>query len=705
MSINAILNNAYTGLAASQASMRVISNNIANVNTANYAREAVGLESLVAGGVGNGVRIADVRRVADQFLERAVYTARADSSRNDVLAQFHERLQGLLGRPDSEASLPARLDSIFASVADLSLDSLDVVRKAAVISDIERFTDEITKLSNDVQQIRSDASNQIVDTVSNINAALERIHELNPLIVRARLIGNETAGLEQQRAQAIGRLTEYLDVSVIDRANGSVEIATGTGQVLVDTRLRTLSYQSPGAAAPETNFPQIIIRAIDTTTGNQIGNAEPFDAAVQSGKLRALLDIRDVVMPDIADGLGEFARVFREEINAVHSQYSAAPAPQSLTGIQSGLLAGDLEGFSGRTTFGVVDSSGTLVAKTTVDFSALPAGSTINDVLTAINSGLGGAATATLTNGVLSITATNGTHGVVLADDPAAPSSRGGRTFAQTFGLNFLIASSALTTASGMTLTNPHGFNAGGTMGFEVRDANNRILVQSSLTVSGTSMNDMLALLNDPVGLGSVFTFALDSNGAMTHTPKPGFKDVSLHVIADSTTRGTTGMTVSDYFGLDQSTQALSAVDLRVNSDFVSDPSRLALAKFDPAIAVGQPAIGRSDNRGAVALRALETASVKFSAAGEIAGVEAKLSAYSGFLLGNIAVQADAAATAKDDTGVLYDNVLKRRDDYAGVNLDEELASMVVFQNSYTASARLMTAARDMYDVLLSIAQ
>ncbi|QCI80114.1 hypothetical protein E6W36_13160 [Hankyongella ginsenosidimutans] len=65
MSINSIINTAYTGLSASQAAIRTISNNVANVNTPGYARQTVDLEGLVAGGGGFGVRVSNVQRVAD----------------------------------------------------------------------------------------------------------------------------------------------------------------------------------------------------------------------------------------------------------------------------------------------------------------------------------------------------------------------------------------------------------------------------------------------------------------------------------------------------------------------------------------------------------------------------------------------------------------------------------------------------------------
>ena len=62
MSLTSILSNAYSGLSASQAALRSISNNVANVNTPGYARERVNLEALVAGGVGLGVRVSRSRQ-------------------------------------------------------------------------------------------------------------------------------------------------------------------------------------------------------------------------------------------------------------------------------------------------------------------------------------------------------------------------------------------------------------------------------------------------------------------------------------------------------------------------------------------------------------------------------------------------------------------------------------------------------------------
>ncbi|MFN7177910.1 MAG: flagellar basal body protein, partial [Thermaurantiacus sp.] len=80
MSLNGILGNAMSGIQASQLGMRSVSNNIANVNTPGYARTRVDLAARSAGGMGMGVQVTGITRVADVYLQAASLRARSDAS-------------------------------------------------------------------------------------------------------------------------------------------------------------------------------------------------------------------------------------------------------------------------------------------------------------------------------------------------------------------------------------------------------------------------------------------------------------------------------------------------------------------------------------------------------------------------------------------------------------------------------------------------
>ena len=111
-SLNSILGNASSGIQASQTALRVVSDNVANVNTVGYTRKAVDQASVVSGSVGQGVTVADVKRVTNLFLEAANYTANAGASAGAAVAGSLDQAQGLFGDPSANGSLFSNLDSV-----------------------------------------------------------------------------------------------------------------------------------------------------------------------------------------------------------------------------------------------------------------------------------------------------------------------------------------------------------------------------------------------------------------------------------------------------------------------------------------------------------------------------------------------------------------------------------------------------------------
>ncbi|MEM7569878.1 MAG: flagellar basal body rod C-terminal domain-containing protein [Pseudomonadota bacterium] len=129
----------------------------------------------------------------------------------------------------------------------------------------------------------------------------------------------------------------------------------------------------------------------------------------------------------------------------------------------------------------------------------------------------------------------------------------------------------------------------------------------------------------------------------------------------------------------------------------------LALGKFDTAAAVGTRALTAGDSRGAEALSDVQRAQTNFDAAGTLQPLTTTISQYAAYVVGNTAVMAETASSRATDTLALQVSVSERRQDVSGVNIDEELAQMVVFQNAYNASARLITTVRQMFDELMSV--
>ncbi len=133
----------------------------------------------------------------------------------------------------------------------------------------------------------------------------------------------------------------------------------------------------------------------------------------------------------------------------------------------------------------------------------------------------------------------------------------------------------------------------------------------------------------------------------------------------------------------------------------MASPMLLALADID---ATGSPALNLADGRGALELQDLVSTSFSLASIGSLPGSTVTVSEYAAQVLAKTGLDAARAESLQKDRSALNDVLKNRQQEIAGVNMDEELANLIVFQNAYNAAARVITTARDMYDVLLRMA-
>lgn len=702
MSLNNIISTSLSGLFTNQQAIRVTSNNIANVNTENYARVRVNTEANVVQGVSAGVNIGSIERVVDQFLETALRTSVSNTEEFSAQREFHDRFQGILGDPASDSSLSARLDQFFNSIADLTLNPADVLRRQQTISELQSFLDQVREIQVQIQNLRSEASQQMSETVQTINEELQRIHALNPLIVRQGALGDETGGLEGQLADSLATLSEYIDIRVSRSDSGQVTVTTQSGYPLVDSSLGQLTYNAPGVVTSGTFFPAVTINRVDQETLEPISTDVDLTPHIRSGRLAGLTEMRDNQLVDLSLAIGELASRLADEFNAIQNQFVAVPPANTLTGNATFVDGAHATNFSGVVSFAVVDDLNQLVSTTTVDFDGAPPAD-FDALITQVNTALGGDGTLALTDGVMSFTAANSSHGVVIFDDATTPSDRAGRGFSHFFGMNNLIeANQPGVYETGLDGTEDHNLNVGGTVSFQVVNSSGSEIDTVAVTTTGTTYADMIAELNNAAGLGAYFTFSLGSNGELTYTENAGFSGAELKVQSDTTEAGNTGLSFTRIFGIGDTFKVDAARDLQVRSDIQLDPNLLALGSFDTAAAVGDVALTTGDQRGALAMQNLETSLVGFESAGELRAGSVTLSQYVGRILGNAGLMAQRAQNFEEDNQALQEEVFQRNSDVSGVNMDEELANLVVYQNAYNAAARILSSVQELYDSLLN---
>ncbi len=696
MSLSQILSSAMSGLSAAQAGMQTVSNNISNVSVAGYARQATNVTTRVVGGNVTGVVVGEPSRVADKFLESAVYSRAGTAGEAEVTSDFLDRLQTLLGETDSSSSLVSMLTSISTSVSQITgLQTTDAY-VSQFTQNIADTLDNLSSTTSDVAELQAEADGEVIDTVSTINSLLVKINELNSEVSRLQGLGQSTSGAADQRMSALEELSGLVDLNVIEQDNGTLYLETTGGQVLLDNKLRQLTYtEGSGSSQPSYEDIDIVFADDDGTLG--VSTGQSIDAATVGGKLGGLLEIRDSVLPAFAEQLGQVFTGLAKTLNAVSNNGTTVPPPQTLTGQANGLIGTDRLGFTGAATFAVLTSDGTLVNSVTIDFDALGTAATVDDAIAAINAGLGGDATASFTDGVLSITATSSSNGIAVAQDEDSPSDRAGVGFSQYFGLNNIVRSdtSALVD-SGFVSTDAHGFTAGETASIKLTDTDGKTLASFTLdTTSATTWGDLVDQLNAG-DLGAYGTFALEDSGRISFTPSSANTGATISIPSDSTDRYGTGLSFSALSGLTGDASGLSTA--YVDTTMANDTSAVPMAQLQLDAAVGESAIGSGDLRNATAFVTALESNTDFGKDGT-----ATLSGFLTSLVGQVATDASRAADTADDASARLSDAVDRRDSYSGVNIDEELAQMVILQNSYSAAARVMTTASDMYDALLAM--
>ena len=661
MSIQQIMSTGLSALSANQQALKATSTNVANVNTVGYARLDVQFTSRAATGGISGVEI-NVTRVANTYLAAAEMRGAADVAAADVLAQFMDRAQGLLGDPSDSSSVFGTLDPVFSSFGALAVDPSSALRRSGSLSDVQTLLAQLGTTSEEITALRDESHSRIMSSIEEANALMSGIAKLNASIQRSTIAGVSSSDAETEQQRMIDRLSEIVDIRTQARSLGGVEVRTTDGLLLVDVDAAKLGFNSNSGNEP---YPSLVMTPPRST------NETPLETHLQGGELKGLLRVRDKELVDLQLAFGEFAAGAADALNAAHNQASAVPAPDQLTGSNTGLIATDRLNFSGVTNIAIVDGNGAVVRNLRVDFGAgqilddqantTTFANSIGDFQTALNSALGIDGQATFANGSLKIESTTPGNGVVVADDPTTPASRGGRGFSQTFGLNDLVTlGTPINYATGLSGSDLHGFTAGQTVTFAVRDTNGSIMRRIDFTVgAGTTMASLRADIDSALtGYGQT---SLDATGRLSLVTTNGNVG-RVDVIDDTTSRGDTNMSFSALFGLGEALPSQRARSLSIRSDIVSDPDKLGTAQADLAgAAAGTRVLSPGDGRGALALEAAGTKSRTFANAGGLTGQVTSVMDYAARLAGHAGVRAEALDSAKAAAQSVRQEVKDRR--------------------------------------------
>ncbi len=304
MGVNATLNAARLGLAASQFAIDVTSSNVTNVNTPGYVRQRPDFQADGAIDVGAksfqvGVDIPQIQRIYDRYLESQIVDSKMEVGYSTTARDYLQRVEGLFNEANG-GGINDLLGKFWASWQDLNGNPQGSAERTVVLSAAEDLAARFREFSGDLTSVAMDAREEIGATVTDINSDIEKIAELNGEIMAQGKDNGDANLLLDERAKLLTSVAEKIGINYIEDSGGNIDIYLTDGNSLV--------Y---GGSARQLEMVGDDIRIKGTT--------ELVTAGITKGKLGAMLDVRDRLVPGYLDSLNTLAEGI---VNAVNDQHT-----------------------------------------------------------------------------------------------------------------------------------------------------------------------------------------------------------------------------------------------------------------------------------------------------------------------------------------------------------------------------------------------
>ena len=179
MSLTQALSTSTAGLRTTQAALALIASNVANAETPGYVRKTLVQATSSAGGNGVSVRIAEITREFDQYIQRQLRVETAGGSYADKRAELYSRLQQVYGTPGSDAALETVFNKFTDSLQALTTSPDSIAARAAVLSAAKVLAQQLNSMTTDIQALRSDAELGLGDAAARANNAMQQIAAIN----------------------------------------------------------------------------------------------------------------------------------------------------------------------------------------------------------------------------------------------------------------------------------------------------------------------------------------------------------------------------------------------------------------------------------------------------------------------------------------------------------------------------------------------
>ncbi len=347
MSISGAMHAALSGLSTTARGAEVVSTNIANAQTEGYGRREMQVAVRELGATSQGVRVAGIIRHSDPVAISDRRLATAGSGARTVTSDFLKRIETVVGTPDSDTSINARIAAFERALIEATSRPDSEARLASVAQTAKSLATQIGIAAAEVQSQRAVADDNIADDVERLNKALAQVADLNTKILANVGTGRDASGLMDQRQQVIDSIDEIVPLREVPREGGKIALFTTGGAVLLDGTAAQLSFTPVGVITPDMTLASAALSGI-TINGQAIPTAHE-GGLLSGGSLTAHFALRDELAPQMQQKLDAIARDLVERFADPALDATRAPGDAGLfTDFGNAFDPADEEGLAQR---------------------------------------------------------------------------------------------------------------------------------------------------------------------------------------------------------------------------------------------------------------------------------------------------------------------------------------------------------------------
>jgi len=653
------LNIGISGLLSSQSAITTTSHNIANVNTEGYNMQTLDFGTNMPdffGGsyIGTGVITNDVRRVFDSLALLDLRSNISNFHSLDTFVSQSDRVDRIVADPTTGLS-PA-IQSFFDAVQAVADDPASSATRQALFSQTDLVVERFKILDNQLSAQRISINKEldaVAGQVTTIGAAIASINQDIVKAIGANVGDAMPNDLLDRRDQLINDLSKLVKVSVVEQGDGSANVFIGNGQTLV---IGNLSNQL--SAEPDPNDP-LNNRMVLVTVGQPV----PVTNELVGGKLGGLIDYRNELLTPAINRLGLVAMGLASSINDQHQ------LGMDLNGQLGGLFFTDINSAVAEQGRVMASNNNTGTAQITMtidDVNQVP----VEDFTLEYDAGT---TTYTLRN--------NRDNSIVSTFlNPGAPATQ--TITGQGYTLNF---TSGVVADNDSYLLTPTR-QAVGVLDKSITDIR-QIATAAPVTATNDIGNTGTAEITSTV-VTDTTNAAFSVSGALNPPIRIEFTGANTYDVINDTTNVVIAGGVA--YVPNQENNMLAQAGLSLGYEVSIGGAAVAGDVFSVDYNIG----GIGDNRNALTMAAIQTQNVVNN------GTSTLQEAY-GLLVSEVGTRTNEGKISMGAAQSLLRQTEARIQEVSGVNLDEEAAKLIKYQQSYQASAQIISVANILFDTLI----